>query len=70
MQVVTYQSPSGQTIDICRDCEQELTARASWPRDDRGQEYCSVSRGLHDGTCHVCHGDVVVESGGSTTWRD
>ena len=47
--VVTWMSPTGDTMDICRECEAKLEGR--WPKDARGQEYCQVSRGLHRGEC-------------------
>lgn len=52
--VVTWQSPSGQTIDVCRICEERLNAEHTWPRDGRGEEYCQVSRGEHHGECDLC----------------
>jgi hypothetical protein len=47
-QVITYQAPNGQTIDISRAQERKLTAAGKWPRNESG-EYCSVSYGLHRG---------------------
>lgn len=49
MKVVTYQSPNGDTINLTRAQASKLTAARMWPRDYRGQEYCSVSHGLHRG---------------------
>ena len=51
MKVVSWKSPSGETVDVCQDCELRLAGR--WPRDQKGEEYCSVSRGLHHGECEV-----------------
>ncbi len=48
MKVVTWQSPSGDTLDICRECEVRLQRDRQWPKDGRGQEYCSVHHGLHE----------------------
>lgn len=52
--VVTYQTPSGETIEICDACEARLTAARDWPRSSRGEEYCQVSYGRHDGSCAIC----------------
>ena len=49
--VVTYQSPNGRTIDLCAVCARDADTR---PRDLDGSEYCSVSHGLHAGTCLMC----------------
>lgn len=49
--VVTYESSSGLTIDVCRACEARLRAAGRWPRDPRGEEYATVSHGLHRGVC-------------------
>lgn len=49
--VVTWQSPSGATMQICRPCEERLTKANQWPRDGNGTELCSVSRGEHAGVC-------------------
>jgi len=51
--IVTWQSPSGNTMDICSCCKRRLEAAYSWPKDDDGQEFCSVSRGLHRGVCDL-----------------
>ncbi len=52
--VVTYQSPRGDTWNLCADCQREAVERDAWPRDATGQEYCTVSHGLHDGRCDGC----------------
>lgn len=49
-QVVTYQSPAGHRLNLTPDQAAELTAWNAWPRDPSGEEYCSVSHGLHAGT--------------------
>ena len=53
MRVVTWQSQSGETIDVCDECQRRLEAAREWPRDGCGREYCSVSHGLHRGQCDV-----------------
>jgi len=52
MKVVTYQSPANNSINICKKCEGRLSG--NWPKDNKGQEYCAVSYGLHTGTCGIC----------------
>jgi hypothetical protein len=47
--VITWQSPSGATIDVTPAQEAMLQAAGVWPRDESGGEYCSVSHGLHHG---------------------
>ena len=49
MQVITYQSPAGETIDLSPAQEAEFDAMGTWPKDATGQEFCSVSRGQHEG---------------------
>ena len=48
-QVVTYQAPSGGTIDLTQEQVQRLEASRVWPRNGIGEEYCSVEVGLHRG---------------------
>ena len=50
--VVTWQSPRGGTVDVCLSCERARMGR--WPRDRWGDEYCTASRGLHEGSCDLC----------------
>lgn len=50
--VITYQSPNGEKIDVCKSCEKKLSG--NWPRDSKGSEYCTISHGAHKGTCNVC----------------
>ena len=51
--VVTWQSPSGATLDVCTACATRLEAAHSWPRTESGEEYCQVSHGEHRGTCEL-----------------
>lgn len=53
-QVITYQSPRGLTIAICQQHIAKLKEDDRWPRDWTGQEYATVSHGLHQGTCDYC----------------
>jgi len=48
-QVITYQSPSGATVDLTPAQIERLGCAGVWPRDFRGQEYCMFSHGLHEG---------------------
>lgn len=50
--VVTWQSPRGYRINVCKECENNLAG--NWPKDAFGEEYCSVFIALHRGTCDVC----------------
>ena len=50
--VITWQAPTGETLNICTKCEKELTG--NWPKASDGQEYCQVSKGLHKGRCGNC----------------
>lgn len=47
--VITYQSPSGSTIALTRAQIETLEKAGKWPKDHTGQEYCTVSYGLHEG---------------------
>ena len=47
--VITYQAPSGGTIDLTRAQVARLERAGKWPRNSRGEEYCTVSHGLHAG---------------------
>ena len=52
--VISYNAPGSERINICRNCEKTLKAMRDWPRDHRGVEYCQVSYGLHEGYCCLC----------------
>jgi len=53
--VVTYQDTRGNQIDICQRHQAELEAAGQWPKNPAtGEEYCTVSHGLHRGTCELC----------------
>ena len=47
--VVTYQDPSGNTINITPKQERAFTKLGQWPKNAVGREYCQVSKGLHIG---------------------
>lgn len=52
--VVTWQSPAGATYSLCPRHDAQRAAAHDWPRDAEGQEYCSVSHGVHRGYCDDC----------------
>ena len=53
--VVTYQAPNGQTINLCTHHEKLGDEREhGWYRNSRGEEYCSISYGMHEGRCDEC----------------
>lgn len=49
MQVITWQAPSGATANITPAQEERMRLAGVWPKSDSGEEYCTVSHGLHDG---------------------
>lgn len=49
MKVITYQAPSGATIDLTEAQIRMLEKAGKWIRSDQGEEYCTVSHGLHVG---------------------
>jgi len=50
MTIVTWQSSTGRVIDITPAQEKLLQSHSVWPKDQRGEEYCSVSKGARRGT--------------------
>lgn len=52
--VVTWQSPRGESRSVCLACEAQIRHRGEWLRDWTGEEYATVSHGLHVGACDVC----------------
>ena len=49
MKVITYQAPNGETIDLTSAQVEMLECAQKWARNSRGEEFCSVSHGLHEG---------------------
>lgn len=47
--VVTWQSPSGATIDLSEFQRAELDRLGLWPKDPTGMEFCQVRYGQHWG---------------------
>jgi len=57
MNTITWQTSRGQTLDICDKCADKLGDISL--KDRAGEEYCSVSMGLHDAAhCDVCGGSA------------
>lgn len=52
--VVTWQSARGESRNVCRACARKIRANGKWLRDIHGEEYATVSHGLHVGACDVC----------------
>ncbi len=46
--VITYQAPNGETIDLTKKEIKNYKKNGTWPKNSIGQEYCTVSHGLHD----------------------
>jgi len=53
-QVVTWQAPSGQTVDVCPNCETKMKKAGQWPHTQAGEEFCQVQHGKHNGLCDLC----------------
>jgi hypothetical protein len=49
VKVITYQSPRGAMIAVTPKQERALRSLGVWPKDSRGEEYCTVYRGLSAG---------------------
>lgn len=47
--VVTWQASNGGTINLTEPQRRRLEALKRWPKNSYGQEYCTVSHGLHVG---------------------
>ena len=58
--VITYASPSGDTINISRLQRSMLTDAGIWPRNDRGEEFSKITRHLHFG-CQTWGDDDILE---------
>ena len=52
-QVITWMDGSGNSINICRHCQERMESQGVWPKSGVGVEYCQVSRGLHRGQCEI-----------------
>ena len=63
MRVVTYQAPNGETIDLSQAQVAMLERGGKWPRTSRGEEFCSVSCGLHAGQPTYSDAQLRAEAG-------
>lgn len=55
--VITYQTPSGDLLPICKAHRRALEGRP-WPKNVAGEEYCQVYRGETKlGECYFCSRD-------------
>ena len=61
--IISYQSPNGVIIELTPDQIRDLDSAGVWPRDFRGQEYCSVSQGLHEGDPTYSDAELAREFG-------
>lgn len=52
--VVTYMTTLNEYICICPQCDARLTQAREWPRGQSGEEFATVSRGLHWASCDIC----------------
>lgn len=48
--VITYKTTRGLTVDLTQAQVRLLEQHGVWPKDSTGEEYCTVSFGLHWGT--------------------
>ena len=54
-QVVTWQTPRGNKLNVCCPCEDGMNALERWWKDpETGEEFCQVAHGLHEGQCDIC----------------
>jgi hypothetical protein len=56
--VVTYSAPSGGSINVTYKQERRLRNARTWPKNERGEEYCQVSHGLHAGEPSFTDDDI------------
>lgn len=60
--VITWQTPSGEKINVTPKQEKMARKMGKWPRSAKGEEYCTVSHGLHCGmpTYDVCGWKAII----------
>lgn len=56
--VITWQAPNGAKINITPKAEVLMKEKGFWPKNSIGEEYCSVSRGLHLADVDISAADV------------
>jgi hypothetical protein len=66
IKIITWQSPSGSTINLTRQQEKMMRKHDFWPRDGHGNEFCSVSHGLRVGqpTWSDVQVEKIIQKGG------
>jgi hypothetical protein len=66
MKVITYQAANGATINLTRAQIKALDRARVWPKNSRGEEYATVSHGLHAGEadCDSCCVSDILEAAG------
>jgi hypothetical protein len=66
IKIITWQSPSGHAITITRRQEKMMRKAGLWFRDSHGDEFCSVSHGLHVGcpTWTDTQVEKIIQKGG------
>jgi hypothetical protein len=52
--VITYGDTKGNIINMCGKHEKEAKEKNNWPKNNLGEELCTVQHGLHWGTCTLC----------------
>ena len=69
MKVVTWETTSGQRVDICSECTESMTEQGVWVWL-AGEQACSVYMGAHRGECGICGAGKRVEpSDIESVWR-
>jgi hypothetical protein len=48
--VVTYESSTGEILNVTPEQEYRLLTAGRWPKDRNGREFVKVKIGLHSGT--------------------
>ena len=61
--VITYQAPSGETIHLTPTQIARLEKAGVWPRNHRGEEFCTVSVGQHYGNSTWSDEELAAEMG-------
>lgn len=56
MNVNKYKANTGETLNICGNCENDLEVNQTWPTDSRGDEY-QICLGETEEECDLCTGD-------------
>ncbi len=54
IQVVTWKSASGETLEMCASCETSFDRNGGWPADATGNGFSTSVGGSHPGRCSCC----------------